>query len=92
MVLIANEFQKLTAAEKRRLVDLSRKKPRISTKKLIEEAKKPPVKAELVIHLDPKFMQVLDKAAKDLGMDSEDVFKTILVDSLRKLAKKGFGE
>jgi len=89
MMLIAKEMQKMTVPEKRRLIDLSREKPRTPAKKLIEEVKKPAVETKLVIHLGPKFKQALDKAAKDLGMDSEDVFKTIIIDWL---TRKGYGE
>lgn len=87
MVKLAEAMVKLTVSEKRRLVDISVEKPKASAEALIKEAKRPPTEVELVIHLPPKYEKTLRKAAEDLGIDYEDVLKTMIIDWL---TEKGY--
>jgi ParB/RepB/Spo0J family partition protein len=82
IVKMAKEITKMTAPEKRRLVDLSVAKPEVPVATLVEEAKKPVVEERVIVHLTPKYAKALDVASSDLGMDREDVAKTAIVDWL----------
>ena len=82
IVEVAKEITKMTAPEKRRLVDIAVEKPDTPAEKLVEEARKPHVEEKIVIHLTPKYAKALDSAAKDLGLDREDVAKTAVIDWL----------
>jgi ParB family chromosome partitioning protein len=82
IIEVAKHITKMTAPEKRRLVDLAVEKPEEPTEKLIEEAKKPHVEEKVIIHLTPKYAKALDTASKDLGLDREDVAKTAVIDWL----------
>jgi len=81
-VEVAKHIAKMTAPEKRRLVDLSLEKPEAPPEKLVEESRKPHVEERIVIHLTPKYANALDSASKDLGLDREDVAKTAVIDWL----------
>lgn len=82
IVKIAKAITKMTAPEKRRLVDLSVEKPEAPATALVEEAKKPHVEERVIVHLTPKYAKALDLASRDLGMDRQDVAKTAIVDWL----------
>jgi len=82
IVEVAKHMAKMTAPEKRRLVDIAKEKPETPAEKLVEEAKKPYVEERVVIHLTPKYAKALDTASKDLGLDREDVAKTAVIDWL----------
>jgi len=82
VVEVAKHIAKMTAPEKRRLVDLRLEKPEAPSEKLIEEAKKPHVEEIIKVHLTPKYAKALDVASKDLGLEREDVAKTAVIDWL----------
>lgn len=82
IVEIANEMPRMTASEKNRLVDISSVQPEKSAKELINQSKKPYVEEKVIVHLTPKWAEKLDLAAKDLGMEREDVAKTAVTDWL----------
>jgi len=87
MEIIA-EMPKMTAPEKRRLVDIATERPQAPAKELVTEAKKPSVEEKVIVHLTPKWAERLDVAATDLGMDREDVAKTAVIDWL---SARGYG-
>jgi ParB family chromosome partitioning protein len=79
---IAKELKKMTKEEKRRFTDIVKEKPEASAEEIIEEAKKPRIEVRVVVHLTPKWAEILDKAADDIGMDREDLAKTAIIDWL----------
>lgn len=85
---IATAMPKMTASEKRRLVDVAIERPEAPVKELIDQAKKPYVEEKVIVHLTPKWAERLDTAAKDLGLDREDVAKTAVIDWL---SSRGYG-
>ena len=82
IVEVAKQLPKMTAPEKRRLVDLAEEKPEVPAEQLVKEAREPHVEERVVVHLTPKYAKALDNAATDLGMDRDDVAKTALIDWL----------
>jgi len=82
VVEVAKEITKMTAPEKRRLVDVATEKKEASVEKLLEEARKPHVEEKVIIHLTPKYAKALDGASQDLGLEREDVAKTAVIDWL----------
>jgi hypothetical protein len=66
----------------RRFTDIVKEKPEASAEEIIEEAKKPRIEVRVVVHLTPKWAEILDKAADDIGMDREDLAKTAIIDWL----------
>jgi ParB family chromosome partitioning protein len=88
IVEIAREMPKMTASEKNRLVDFAVEKPEVPVKDLIDQSKKPYVEEKVIVHLTPKWADKLDTAAKDLGLDREDVAKTAVIDWL---SSRGYG-
>ena len=68
--------------EKKRIIETAEDHPELSPEKVIEEAKKPPERVKLVIHLPGKYGKALDSAAEDLDQDPEEVAKTAIIDWL----------
>ena len=83
MITLAKEFGKLTSSEKIKSSRYSKKnKPQAKIDEIIKESKTPYIEEKIIIPLSPALLSATDKAAKTIGLDRVEYFK-----SIRRLVK-----
>jgi ParB family chromosome partitioning protein len=81
-VELAEEVAKMPREVKGRAIEIAEDHPEMPTDVVLKEAKKPPERIRVVVHLPEKYGVALSGAAKDLAMEPEEVAKTAVVDWL----------
>lgn len=80
---LIDEIAKLTAYEKKRLVESSNKNPNASVDDLVKEAKKPKWEETIVLNLPAEISLALRKAIEKLSIDAEQLAMDVLVSWLK---------
>jgi len=84
---LLEKMQDLTGYQKKRIVEIGENNPKATVDKILEEAKKPRVERQILIKLSESARLGLEKAAKQLAMDPDEVAAQALEEWL---SKKGF--
>jgi ParB family chromosome partitioning protein len=80
---LIDEIMKLTAYEKKRLVESSNKNPKASVGDLVKEAKKPKWEETIILNLPTEISDAVKKATETLSIDAEQLAMDVLVSWLK---------
>lgn len=78
MLNLAKEFAKLTPLERKRAVEIRRRKPQAETNEIIKDAKIPYIEVRIIVPLSPRLLMALDDAAKAIGLSREEIAEKAL--------------